>query len=217
VTRVRDLPRPHTNPGHVTRRRATACLLAGAAIATGGCGESPATSLSAGRAARWHDTIAGIRTADRPRALAALARLSGYVDRDAQAGQLAPADAAALRAGIAQARRHLPPAVTAPATAVAVSTVTPPPPPVASTKTKTRTQTHTETQTSTPPPAAVAEPPAAPPANGKDDAQARKDDEQARKDAAKAQKESLKAQKEAAKRAQAKPKPEKVKPKGDQP
>ena len=70
VTRVRDQPTPYTDPSDVIRRRAAACLLAGAVLTTAGCGASPSTSLSDGRAARWHDTIAGIRSADRPQALA---------------------------------------------------------------------------------------------------------------------------------------------------
>ena len=209
---MRTLQRPLISSGDTIRRRTVACLLAGAALAAGGCGESPATSLSAGRAARWHDTIAGIRAAaaaaDRPTALAALTRLSGYVARDAQAGQLAAGDAAALKAGIAQARRHLPQPVTVPAAALAVRTPPPPPPPIATTRTHASETTTTPAPAAEPPAEPPAAPPAAPPASSKGD-------EQAQKDAAKAQKESLKAQKDAAKQSPAKPKAEKVKTKGD--
>ncbi len=184
---MRDLLTPHTNPRDIIRRRVAAGLLAGAVLAGSGCGESPPTAMSDGRAARWHETIAGIRTADRPQALAALARLSGYVERDTKAGQLTPADAAALRAGIAQARRHLPRAVAAPTTALAVGTVTPPPPTAAS-------RPHGAVST-TPP-----RPPAAPPASKKNEAKAHKD-------AAKAQKQSREAQ-------NTKSKPQKRKAKG---
>jgi hypothetical protein len=183
---VRDFRTRH-EPGDVIRKLTAACLLAGAVLAAGGCGESPTASLSAGRAARWHDTISAIRAAaaaaDRPTALAAMTRLSGYVDRDAQAGQLAAADAAALKAGIAQARRHLPQPATTPATAFAP----PPPPPGASTQAQS-------SRTTTAPPAA-----AAAPETGDGGAQGQSDAAKAPKDAAKAQKDAAKAQKEAPK------------------
>jgi hypothetical protein len=201
------------------RRRVAACVLAGAALGAAGCGDSPAPPLSEGRAARWHDTIAGIRSAaaaaDRPTALAALARLSGFVARDAQAGQLAAADAAALKAGIAQARRHLPQPVTAPATATAVAARSaapaPPPPPVT---TQPRQQT---SRTTTARPPAAAEPPAAPPASTKDDAKAQKDAAKAQNDAAKVQEQAVKARQRDAEQPRAKAKPEKVKPYGGKP
>jgi hypothetical protein len=184
--------------GDAIRKWTAAGLLAGAVLAASGCGESPTTSLSAGRAARWHDTIAGIRTAaaaaDRPTALAALTRLSGYVDRDAHAGQLTVADAAALRAGIARARRHLPQQAATPVAASALATAaatTAAAPSAAATSTRPATGS-SRPRPSSPPPAATPPPP--PAANTKDDAKAQKDAAKAQKDAAKAQKKQAKAQ-----------------------
>jgi hypothetical protein len=192
--------------GHALRKRTAACLLAGAVLAAGGCGESPARSLSAGRAARWHDTISGIRAAaaaaDRPTAMAALARLSGYVDRDAQAGQLAAADAAALKAGIAQARRHLPQPAATPATALAAP---PPPPPGGG------TQAQPSRTTAAAPPAAAKSP-----GTSSGTAQGQNNDAKAPKDAAKAQKDAAKAQKDAAKAQKDDAKPAKKQDKASQ-
>jgi hypothetical protein len=208
---VRNLQRSLTSSGHALRKRTAACLLAGAALAAGGCGESPATSLSAGRAARWHDTIAGIRAAaaaaDRPTALAALTRLSGYVDRDAQAGQLVAADAAALKAGIAQARRHLPQPAATPATALAARAA-PPPPPVAGAATQT-------SRTTTSPTGAAGSPGSGDSRAQNNDAHAQ-DDTPAPKDAAKAQKDAAKAQKDAAKAQKDDAKPPKKQDKASQ-
>jgi hypothetical protein len=168
-------------------------------LAAGGCGESPTASLSAGRAARWHDTISAIRAAaaaaDRPTALASLTRLSGYVDRDAQAGQLAAADAAALKAGIAQARRHLPQPATTPATASSGRAAPPPPPPGGGAQARPA-----RTTTTAPPTASTSPGKSDGAAQGQnDDANAPKDADKAQKDAAKAQKDAAKAQKDAAK------------------
>ncbi len=137
------------------RRWTSASVLVGVFTAAAGCGASETTPLSAGRAARWHDTIAKVRasaTTDRPAALTALTRLSAYVDRDAKAGQLPVADAAALRAGIAQARRHLPkPAATASVPAPALDASTPRPA-VAPATNRPATPSASRQKTSTPQP-----------------------------------------------------------------
>lgn len=126
-----------------------ALIVALAALALGGCG-SDAPTLGKRSAEELHAQVAAVREAagegDRAAALKALEELSGTVRSLEDKGSLAEADAAALRRGIARARRRVRAELAAPEPAATV------------------TATATPTATSTPEPTATAAPPKGKPA-----------------------------------------------------
>src|SRR5436190_17053353 len=110
-------------------------IVALAVLAFAGCGSEP--RLSASTAAELHKDVAAARSAaqagDPDAAVAALAALAKHIDSAESDGQLSSGAAAALRRGVARARRRAAKEISAPQpTPEATPTSTPTPTPTPS-------------------------------------------------------------------------------------
>lgn len=109
---------------------ATGVLTAFASLGAVGCGSPTAPQLSPKAKSqmqrRLDDVRTGARSRDKAKALSALSGFSRLVSRESRAGHLSPAEARALKTGVAQARRRIELEIEPPTPTVAP---TPPPAP----------------------------------------------------------------------------------------